>query len=79
MVGNAGEHDGEPGAWVDVVQLGGGDEGVDHRGPLAAAVAAREQPGLTAEGNAAEGTFGRVVGQTDPAVIETPSEDGPAL
>lgn len=33
MIRQAGEHVGEPGLWIDVVELGGGDEGVDRGGP----------------------------------------------
>ena len=35
---------GEPGLRIDVVELGGADEGVHRRGPHAAAVRAGEQP-----------------------------------
>jgi len=68
MVGDAGQHVGEPRSGVDVVQLRGGDERDHDRGPLAAAVTAREQLGLSAKGDAAEGAFRCVVGQADPAV-----------
>ena len=44
MLGDAGEDVGEPGLGVDVVELGGADEGVHHRRALAAAIGAREQP-----------------------------------
>ena len=43
-LGDAGKHIGEPSLRVDVVELGGGDEGVHRRGALAAAVGAAEQP-----------------------------------
>ena len=44
MIGDAGEHVGEPGLRGDVIELGGGDQGVHRRGALAAAVGAGEQP-----------------------------------
>ena len=44
QLGDAGKHIGEPSLRVDVVELGGGDEGVHRRGALAAAVGAGEQP-----------------------------------
>ena len=43
QVGDAGEDIGKPGLRVDVVELGGDDEGVHRRGALAAAVGAGEQ------------------------------------
>jgi hypothetical protein len=79
MVGDAGEGASEPCPGVDVVQLRRGDERDHGRGPLAAAVTAREQPGLSAESDAAEHAFGGVVGQANPAVVEEPGERRPAL
>ena len=46
LLGDAGEDVGEPGLGIDAVELGGADEGVHHRRPLAAAIGAREEPGL---------------------------------
>src|ERR1700674_5231752 len=40
MVGDAAEHIGEPGLRVDVVELGGGDQGVHRGGALATAIGA---------------------------------------
>ena len=42
--GDAREDISEPGLRIDVVELGGDDEGVHHRGSLTAAVGAGEQP-----------------------------------
>src|SRR5687767_10351016 len=36
MVGDAGQHVGEPGLWIDVVQLRGHDQRCDDGGPLGA-------------------------------------------
>ena len=44
---------GEPGLRVDVVELGGADEGVHRRGALAAAVRTGEQPRASAQGDRA--------------------------
>ena len=44
QLSDAGEHIGEPSLRVDIVELGGGDEGVHRRGALAAAVGAAGQP-----------------------------------
>jgi len=51
MVGDAGQDIGQPGARVNVVQLGGVDQRVHGRGAVTAAVTAREQPRLSSEGN----------------------------
>jgi hypothetical protein len=70
LVGDTGEHIGEPGARIHAVQLGGGGQGVDHRVPPAATVTAREQPGFPAEGHTTACAFGRVVRQTNSAIVE---------
>jgi hypothetical protein len=44
-----GEDVGEPGLGVDIVELGGDDQGVYEGGSVAAAVRAGEEPGLSAE------------------------------
>jgi hypothetical protein len=49
VVGNPGQDIGEPGTWVDTVQLGGGDERIHGSRLLAATIAAGNQPGLTTE------------------------------
>ena len=63
MVCDPGQHVGEPGLRIDVVHLGGDDQGVHDRGPVAAAIGAGEQPGLPPERDAAQGPLGGVVGQ----------------
>jgi len=42
MVGDAAQHVGQPGLRIDVVELGGGDQGVHRRGPLATAIGTGE-------------------------------------
>ena len=44
MFGDAGEHIGEPGLWIHVVQAGCLDHRVKDSSPLAAAIGAAEQP-----------------------------------
>lgn len=61
MVRDAGEHVGEPGLRVDIVEAGGLDQRVKDGGALTAAVRAAEQPGLAAERDAAKGALGGVV------------------
>ena len=70
VIGDAAQHVGEPGLRVDVVELGGRDQGVDGGGTLAATVRAGEQPRSAPEGNTAQGAFGGIVGQADAAVVE---------
>ena len=44
MLSDAGEHVGEPGLRIDIVQLAADDEGVHPSGSLAAAVGSGEEP-----------------------------------
>ena len=76
--GDAAEDIGEPGLRVDVVELGGADEGVHRRRPRAAAVGAGEQPRLSAQGNPSERPFGGIVREADAAVVEEAGEELPA-
>lgn len=46
MIADAGQHIGEPGAGIDVVELGSLKQGVHDRGALAATFGASEQPGF---------------------------------
>ena len=69
---------GEPGTGIDIVELGGGDQGVDRCSTLAPAVGSREQPSLSSDGDAAQGAFGGIVRQVDPAVAEAAGEAFPA-
>ncbi len=78
MLSNASEYIGEPSLRIDVVQPGSLDQGVEDGSPLAATIGAAEQPGLPAEWHAAQRTFGGVVGQADPAVVEEAGEGIPA-
>ena len=49
QIGNLSEHIGEPGLGIDVLELGGADEGIHHRRPHAAAVGAAEQPRFSSQ------------------------------
>ena len=51
MIGQPGEHIGKPGLRIDVVELGGGDQGVEGGGAAAAFVGAGEGPVLAADGD----------------------------
>jgi len=78
VIVDAGEHVGEPGLRIDVVEPRSLDQRVHHGGALAAAIGAGEQPGLASERDAAQRTLGRIVGETDPSVIEEAREGVPA-
>ena len=51
VIGQAGEHIGEPGARIDVIELAGFDERIDGGGALTAAVGAGEGPIVPADGH----------------------------
>src|SRR5256714_7186050 len=51
MIVDAREHVGEPGLRIDVVELGGGDEGVDGRGTPAALIGAGKGPVFSSNGD----------------------------
>lgn len=46
---DAGEDVGEPGLWIDIVELGGDDERIEIGGTFSAAVGSCEQPRLAPE------------------------------
>ena len=53
MISDPGEHVGEPGLGIDVVELGRVEQRQHDRGALAAAIGAGEEPRLPAKGNLA--------------------------
>ena len=79
VVVDAGEHVGEPGAGIDVVEPCGLDQGVQGGGTVRSAVGAGEGPVASSDGNAPQRPFGGVVGQADAAVVEEGRKGGPAL
>src|SRR5260370_24982040 len=78
MSGDAGQHVGQPGLGIDVVELGGDDEAVEEGGTLAAAVGAGEQPCLSAESQPTQGALGGIVAEADAAVVEGTGDGVPA-
>ena len=74
VIGDPGQHVGEPGLRIDVVELGRLDQREHDRGALAAAIGAGEQPRLAAERNPAQLALGRIVAQADAAVLEEARE-----
>jgi len=61
VIGNAGEDVAQIGFGVEVVELGGFDEGVDGGGALTAGIGSCEEIVLAAESDAADGALGGVV------------------
>ena len=61
MVCDASQDIGEPGLRINIVHLGGNDQAVHHRGPLAAAIRTAEQPRLPTQSDAAYITLSRIV------------------
>src|SRR5688500_16212504 len=79
MLGDAGEHVGEPGLRVDVVHLRGDDEAVHGSGAHAPAIGAGEEPRLPSERYSAQPALGSIVAQAYSAVVQEARERGPAL
>ena len=76
--GHALEHVLEIGEGLDVVELGGGDEGADGRPALGAAVGSGEQVVLAAERDGPDRAFDGVGVELDAAVIEEAAKGVPA-
>lgn len=74
-----GQDFGEPGFRVDVVESCRGDEGKHDGGAIGAALGAGESPVAPSQSNAAQRSFGCVVAEADPAVVDEAGEVGPAL
>jgi hypothetical protein len=79
MIRQAGQHVGEPGLWIDVVELGGGHQCVDGSRTTAAFVGAGEGPILAPHGDGAQLALGGVVRHAQAAVVEEVHECRPAL
>ena len=78
VIGDAGEHVGEIVLRVETVELGALDQRVDRRGAAAAGIGAGEQIILAANGDTAQGAFGGIVVERQPAVVEAAHQRGPA-
>jgi hypothetical protein len=68
----------EIGEGLDVVELGGGDEGADRRPAVGAAVGSGEQVVLAAERDGTDRALDGVGVEFDAAIIEEAAEDVPA-
>ena len=79
MILQAGEDVGEPGQWIDVVELGGLDQGIDCSGPPATIVGSGEGPVATSDGDAAKGALCSVVAEAQAAIVEEAAKSLPAV
>jgi hypothetical protein len=61
MLGDTGQHVGEPSLRIDIVHFCCDDDAVHGGGAPSAAIGAREEPRLSAEGDTAQGAFRRIV------------------
>ena len=77
-VDKAGQHVGDVGLGLDVVQLAGLDQRSDHGPVLAAAVGAGEQAVLAVEGQGPDGALDGVGIELDAAVVQEAGEALPA-
>lgn len=69
MIGQPGEHVGEPGLRIDAAEFSGLDQRVDGGGAATALVGAYVGPILAADGNGALLALGSVVCHAQPAII----------
>ena len=67
VIGDAGEHIGEPSLWIDIIKLGRHDQRCHDRDAVGTSVGAGEQPGFTPQRKSAQRTFSGIVAEADPA------------
>ena len=77
-IGDTGEDVGEPGFGIDVVQATGRDHRQHDGGAVSATQTAGEGPVAPSQGDAAQRSFGGVVAEADPAIVEEAGEVVPA-
>jgi hypothetical protein len=78
MIREANQHVGKPSLRIDVVELGGGDEGVDRSGTPAAFIGASEGLVSPSYGGGAQFAFGGIVRHAQAPVVEESGECIPA-
>ena len=77
-LGDAGQHVGKPGLWIDVVEASRRNQGQHDGGPVGAPIGSGEAPIFSAASHAAQGSFRRVIRHADPAVVGVSGKVGPA-
>lgn len=78
VIVDAREHIGEPSLWINIIELRRHDQRCHDGGAVGTALGPGEQPGFAAERKAAQRAFSRIVGQTDPTILDEASEPIPA-
>lgn len=71
VIANAGEHVGKVVPRIEAIELGAFDQRVDRGGTATAGIGAGKQIILAVDGDTAQGPFGGIVVERQPAVIET--------
>ena len=79
MIGQAGKDIGEPGLRIDGVELGSLDKSVDGGSSSSALIGTGKGPVVTTDSDAAQGSFGGIVGEAEPPVIEETGKRHPTL
>jgi hypothetical protein len=79
MIRQAGEHVGEPGLRIDIVEFGGCDQRVNGGGSASTFVGPRESPIAAPDRNGTQLALSGIVGHAEPAVVEEAGERYPAL
>ena len=79
VVGDAGEHVAEVGFWIEAVELGGLDQGIEGGGAIAAGVGPGKKVVFPAEGQRPDLPFGGVVVDLQPPVVEVAPERRPEV
>src|SRR6476660_4089163 len=74
-----GQHVDQPSKWIDIVELGGGNQRRRSRSPSSTAVRAGEEPRLSAQGKTSEGPLGSIIRKANSTVVEEASEPVAAL
>ena len=70
MIGDAGQRIGEPGLWIDAVELGGFNQRVGNGSRFATVVGSHEQVVFAPDSNGAHATFGCVVVDAQAAIVQ---------
>jgi hypothetical protein len=79
MILHSREDIGEPSLWINVVELGGLDQGVDCRGTSAAFIRTGECPVTATDRYATQRPLSSIVGHTEATVVEEARESAPAI
>jgi hypothetical protein len=77
-VGQPSKDIGQPGLRIDVVHLGGDDEGIHEGGAFATAGRTGEEPRLATKSDTTQGALSGIVGEADATILKEEREGVPA-